>query len=150
MRRRRIVHAAGEAGLTLVEMLVVLAIVAIMAGIVVLGIGGSGDRTAEVEAKRLAARLTLAADEAMVGDRPLAIAWDKGSYRFLVEEGGQWRDDKVSALEPHILPGGVAIDATGKSPFEIGSGRPTELHLTTPKNAWTVHFDGATATATHG
>jgi general secretion pathway protein H len=140
----------GEAGLTLVEMLVVLAIVAIMAGIVVLGIGSGGDRNAEVEAKRLAARLTLAADEAMVGDRPLAIAWDKDSYRFLVEQSGQWREDTVSALAPHKLPSGVILDATAKSPFSIGGGRPTELHLTATKSNWTVHFDGATAKATAG
>jgi general secretion pathway protein H len=145
MRRR-----ARETGLTLVEMLVVLAIVAVMAGIVVLGIGSGGDRNAEVEAKRLAARLTLAADEAMVSDSPLAIAWDKGSYRFLIRDGGQWRDEPVSALEPHTLSRGVALDATAKSPFAIGSGRPTELRLATAKNAWTVHFDGATAKATPG
>ena len=143
-------HRVREAGLTLVEMLVVLAIVAIMAGVVVLGIGSGGGRTAEVEAKRLAARLTLAADEAMVGDRPLAIAWDKGSYRFLVQESGEWRDDRASALEPHRLPTGLMLDATARSPFTIGNGRPADLRLVAAGTTWIVHFDGAAATVTPG
>ena len=59
-----------QAGLTLVEILVVLAIIGVMAGATVLaiGAGGGGVRT-ETEARRLASRLELAADETMVTDR---------------------------------------------------------------------------------
>lgn len=140
----------GETGLTLVEMLVVLAIIGIMAGVVVIGMGSAGDRSAEIEAKRLAARLTLAADEAMVSDKALGFAWDKDSYRFLVEDNGVWRDDKAGALEPHQLAGGVAIDAKARSPLRIGDGMPAELKLSTSKRSWVVHFDGATAKASAG
>jgi len=141
---------AGEAGVTLVEMLVVLAIVGIMAGLVVLGIGAASDRSAEIEAKRLAARLTLAADEAMVSDRPLGLAWDKAGYRFLVEQDGAWRDDRAPALEPHRVASGVTFVATVRSPFRIGGGMPAKMRFSTVKSGWVVLFDGATAKAVAG
>ena len=73
-----------QAGLTLIEMLVVLVIVAVMAGVAVLGLGSldRGSR-AEAEARRLADRLQLASDEVLVAGAPLAMLWDPGGYRFV-------------------------------------------------------------------
>ncbi|RZM09800.1 MAG: type II secretion system protein GspH, partial [Sphingomonas sp.] len=75
---------AREAGLTLVEMLVVLAIVGVMASVTLLA-AGRGDRasSAESEARRLSVRLRLAADETMVTDRVLALAPDARGYSFV-------------------------------------------------------------------
>lgn len=146
-----IAPAPRETGLTLVEMLVVLAIVAVMAGAVVLGAGSGSGRGAEIEARRLAARLELAADEAMVTGRPVAFVGDKKGYRFLTQQAGQWRDDKAPALEPHSLPFGLSLEGAGAAPVVIGAdggGTPIDLRLIPAKGtSWAIAFDGVAASA---
>ncbi len=146
--------ARGEIGLTLVEMLVVLAIIAVMAGAVAMSIGSGTGRTTEAEARRLAARLELAGDEAMVTGRTVGFAWDRGSYRFMTLKAGKWQDEAASALEPHSLPDGLAIDADVKAPIVIGAdggGNPIALRLVPGKgSSWTVAFDGVQAQARAG
>jgi general secretion pathway protein H len=147
--------AHREAGLTLVEMLVVLAIVGVMAGAVVFGIGSGEGRGAEVEARRLAARLDLAADEAMVTGRTIGLAWTGDSYRFVTWKKGQWQDDAASALEPHSLPAGLSLGSAGAhAPVMIGAdggGTPLTLRIAAAKGVgWTVAFDGIQAQATIG
>jgi general secretion pathway protein H len=137
-----------EAGLTLVEMLVLLAIVGVMAGAVMLGIGAGNGRTTEVEARRLATRLELAADESMVTGRTIGFVWGKGSYRFVTWKGGTWQDDTAPALEPHDLPPGLALDgpASLAQPVVIGAdggGQPLALRIAAAKGAgWAIDFDG--------
>ena len=59
-----------QAGLTLIEVLVVLVIIAVMAGMTVLGLGSLGrGNQAEAEARRLADRLQLASDDVLVAER---------------------------------------------------------------------------------
>ena len=69
--------------MTLVEILVVLAIVGVMAAVVTLGVGAA-DRGmgVETEANRLADRLRLAADDVMVTRRPLSLSFDGEGYVF--------------------------------------------------------------------
>ena len=99
-----------EAGLSLVEVLVVLAIVGIMAGVTVLGLGAL-DRGAsgEAEAMRLASRMRLAADEALVTSVPLALVWEEHGYRFLAWDpaggDGTWQ---------------VAFDGLGTAVARVG------------------------------
>jgi general secretion pathway protein H len=146
--------ARGELGLTLVEMLVVLAIIAVMAGAVAMSIGSGTGRTAEAEARRLAARLELAGDEAMVSGSTVGFAWDRGSYRFMTLKAGKWQDDAAPALEPHSLPAGLAIDADITGPIVVGAdggGSPIALRLASDKgSSWTVAFDGVQALARAG
>jgi general secretion pathway protein H len=144
----------SEAGLTLVEMLVVLAVVGVMAGVVVLSAGSGSGRGAEVEARRLAARLDLAADEAMVTGHSVAFVGDKDGYRFLVQQAGQWRDETAPALEPYRLPSGLSLEGTGAAPIVIGAdggGNPLDLRLVPRKGAsWAIAFDGVATTAKAG
>lgn len=144
----------GQAGLTLVEMLVVLAIVAVMAGTVALSVGSGNGRTTEAEARRLAARLELAGDEAMVTGRTIGFDWDNGAYRFVVWKNGKWQDDPAPALEPHDLPGGLSLTGEGKGPVVVGAdggGNPIALRLAAAKGApWKIAFDGVQAQAEAG
>ncbi len=146
--------APREAGLTLVEMLVVLAIVGVMAGAVILSAGSANGHGPEIEARRLAARLELAADETMVTGRPIAFLRDGKGYRFVAWQAGRWQDDAAPALEPHKLPSGLRIEGDGATPVVLGAdggGNPIALRIAPAKGApWTILFDGVAAEAKAG
>jgi general secretion pathway protein H len=138
-------------GMTLIEVLVTLAIIAVMATMVVLGIGGS-DRglTVQTEANRLAERLSLAADEAMVTRRPIALAWDPGGYQFVTRgTDGNWMQDSNALLGPRRdLPRGLTLVAATPALIDMtdASLMAFEMSLTDATRTSTVAFDGLTAT----
>lgn len=146
----------GETGLTLVEMLVVLAIIGVMAGVTVLAMGASGGGVrAESEARRLAARLQLAADETMVTHRAIVFAPEADGYSFVTWDAAAraWRPDPIAELgERHALPGGLrlATDIGARSlPIGAdGAGVAMRARLTGGDRSWTIAFDGTGATAT--
>ena len=133
-------------------MLVVLAIVGVMAGAVVMGIGQGDARGPEAEARRLAARLELAGDEAMVTGRTIGFVWDKASYRFVDWQAGRWQDDSAPALEPHALPPGLSLAGDGVGTVVVGAdggGTPLALRIAPAGGGgWSVAFDGVEAQAT--
>ena len=68
-----------DGGITLIEMLVVLAVIGVATGATMLGLNSADrDSRAESEAVRLARNLSLGVDEALVGGSPLALIWDAG------------------------------------------------------------------------
>ena len=133
--------------MTLVEMLVVLAVVGVSAGVVVLGLGSlrRGDG-AQAEANRLADRLKLAADEVLVSGRPTAIAWTPGAYRF---EGAGAPSDALA--EPHRLSAGVRLtgpDGAASAVIDPDSAAPPMTFLLRQQDGgWSVRFDGLNAVA---
>ena len=79
----------ADHGVTLIEMMVVLVIVAVMAGLAMTSLyPGSAQRKLSGAAEVLVQRLALASDEAMVTGRPLAFEARTADYRFL-----QWQGD---------------------------------------------------------
>ena len=107
MTRRRV----GNAGVTLVEMLVVLVLIGVMAGAVALSIGpadrGGG---AGREARLLAARLDRAADEVLLDGAPVALVWTPDNYRFLTLSAGDWVPHPVAILgQPHAFGRGLSF-----------------------------------------
>lgn len=142
---------ARRSGLTLVEILVVLAIVGVMAGVVTLGVG-LGDRGlgVESEANRLADRLRLASDEVLTTRRPLELAFDAEGYGFVRGDGQA--DRVVDALaERHRLPEGVRMTGLGvSSPVTIdpdGTQPVAAFGLAKGDWRWRVEFDGLNAVA---
>jgi len=107
-----------EAGLSLVEVLVVLAIVGIMSGVTLLGLGALDRGTSgEAEATRLANRLQLAVDEALVTAAPLALVWDERGYRFLAWDaaGARWQPSSQRDLgRRHGLPATLRLARDGR------------------------------------
>ncbi len=107
--------AAGgrtAAGFTLLELMVVLVIVGIVLTFVTLSVGG--DRRGEQldrEARRLAALLELASEEAVLKSRQLAVRFERDGYLFLRLQGGQWL---ALAEDPQLrerrLPDGVRLE----------------------------------------
>lgn len=147
-----------QAGVTLIEILVVLAIVAVGAGASMLALGAlDGGSRAGAEALRLADRLRLAADEAMVTAAPLALQWDARGYRFLAWDAREavWREAPQDLLgAAHRLPAALTLareDAATPDPVLITPDLPQPpvvLRLAGGAADWRVSFDGFAAAAT--
>ncbi|WP_159965481.1 prepilin-type N-terminal cleavage/methylation domain-containing protein [Profundibacterium mesophilum] len=151
----------GDAGVTLVEILVVIAIIGVLAGALSLTIGGGlGAPRAGDEARQLAARLNRAGELAMITGVPALLVWDAQSYRFAAQgpEGWELHPEPLLA-ERRALPGGLALRSTGEtqSPYAIlpdarpAPGGPLTLELARPgTNGWHVRHDGFGAHAAAG
>lgn len=144
-----------EAGLTLIEVLVVLAIIGVMAGVSVLSLGAldRGAR-AETEAMRLADRMQLASDEALTSNTTLTLVWTARGYRFdrWDAAGAVWRRiDRGPLGVARALPGALRLqrrDGLDPAPVEIAADLPqatTELVIAGVGVAWAVVFDGFSA-----
>ncbi len=129
-------------------MLVVLAIIGVMSGVAVLGVGAV-DRTvgAEIEARRLAARLSLAADEASIDRRGRLFAWTDDGWSVAASEA-------AANARRHALPAGLTltVDAPGEAVIVApdGVGRPFQAVVEGGVDRWRVDFDGLQATASAG
>jgi type II secretion system protein H len=101
----------GAAGLTLVEVLVVLVLIATVAGAVGLNLGpGRGEATLDSELALLRARMERASDEALLAGTPVAFAWSGTGYRFLGWTAAGWAPHRVEILgTPHELPDAVRL-----------------------------------------
>lgn len=150
----------GQAGITLIEVLVVLAVIGVATGAAMMGIGNRVSN-AQTEAVRLARHLTLGVDEALITGQPLALQWDASGYSFGQLPAGQpdgeaetWpaavpailglRHDLVPPLElvaaDTSIPAAVILPASGAAAaltFKIAGANAD----------WTVTFDGFTAVA---
>ncbi|MEO6153956.1 MAG: prepilin-type N-terminal cleavage/methylation domain-containing protein [Croceibacterium sp.] len=142
--------APRESGMTLIEMLVVLAIIAVIASVSALAIGGPRRLDGRVEARRLEATLQLAADRTMIGDVPQAIAVAPDSYGVMTwnEATGAWQPASGSDQQ-HALPHGLTLTASDdRRLFPLGAdagGEAFALSLAEQGQTWTVDFDGITA-----
>lgn len=126
--------ASAEAGLTLLEMLVVLAIIGIASGATVMSLSSHGP-AAEVEARRLAGTMQAAADGALLGGTPAALYADARGYRI----GG----------DRHALPDGMRLEGvpTTVAPLALDDTSAVDLTLVRGDEAWSVRFDGLRASA---
>jgi general secretion pathway protein H len=146
---------SDEQGMTLVEVMIVLAIIGVAAGAVSLGIGSASRETSvRAEATRLAERLQLAADQAMVDDRQVLWLRNQRGYRFAFAEGDRSaapQDADADALMPHRLPAGMRLDVSRGAavvPVTTGDrGGALSARLSQDDSIWEVRFDGLTASA---
>lgn len=79
-----------DAGITLVEALVTLAIIALMAGAVVM-LAPSPARQTRAFAEQFAARLAMASEESIMANKPVALVLDAQGHGFARLEEGGWR-----------------------------------------------------------
>ena len=101
----------GVRGFTLIEMLVVLAILGILSIVVALTSSPDPRRAAAADAERLGLLLETALQEAQWGGRTIAWSGDTKGYRFLQAESEQrWQpitDDEL--FRPRLLAEGMGI-----------------------------------------
>lgn len=158
---RKALHARrrAESGVTLVEILVVLVIVALAAGAVGLAIGpatrtGGVDQAAEL----LAARLNRAADEVILTGQPMAFVWTAQMYRFEMLQDNGWVPHPVPILgKAQDLDGAVRLTAEPPDGAFVvqaaswpASGTALSVTLEQGSAARTVIFDGLSARIVSG
>jgi general secretion pathway protein H len=150
-----------DGGITLIEMLVVLAVIGIATGATMLGLNAADRGTrAEAEAVRLARNLSLGVDEALVGGAPLALIWDAQGYSFVAwsDAASSWgaagpatlatRHDLRAPLQFGVqgqqTPTPILISPSGLGPAIAFVIAPVGQN-DTPH--WVVDFDGFSAIA---
>lgn len=146
---------SDDAGITLIEVLVVLVVIGVAAGATMMSIGGSGrEGRAEAEAMRLAWHLSLAVDEALVTGRDHVLAWDEKGYLFQqYDPATGWGAAQASILaRRHDLNTSVTLSQRDgeAAPVFIPSSAVTSqvvLNIDSRSTPWVVSFDGFTAVA---
>jgi general secretion pathway protein H len=145
------VRTRASSGFTLIEMMIVLTIIGISAGVVALSVGSlTRAPSVESEARRLATRLQAAADDAMMGDRTIALTVEPHGYGFATVNGKELVARTDSGLAFHTLPAGMVVTLDVKPPVILGvdgSGQPLSALVESGKQKWIVTYDGMTATA---
>jgi general secretion pathway protein H len=112
-------------GFSLIEILVVVAIVGVLALVVTLSIGGSTDRQVRREAERFQALIGQACEQAELSGREIGVFVDTGGYAFRLLAGADWLDlPGDSPLRPRSWIDGLRIELSRE-------GRPVDLARTT-------------------
>jgi general secretion pathway protein H len=86
--------AVLSAGFTLIEVLVVMVVIACLAGLAVISAGTAGpSRELKGEAERLAGLIGVLADEAVLDNREYGLRLERDGYQVLFydETGGRWQ-----------------------------------------------------------
>lgn len=99
-----------HSGFTLIEVLVAVAILAILASVLVLSTRTAGNEPRmQREMERLQARLHLACDRAELTGRDIGLHLAEQSYGFSMQRGELPEFLKQSPLQPYTLPSGMSL-----------------------------------------
>ncbi len=119
----------SNAGFSLLELIIVLVIIGVMVASVVISITDTRRDKLHFEARRLAARLALARDEAILTNQELGLEVERDQYRFLFLGEERWEasapeDDKQlveqklpEGMELQLQVGGLFSEFEQKSDF---------------------------------
>ena len=101
----------SASGFTLLEILVVLVIMAAMAGLLVIGFKDNPAQRLRREANDLAVLLNAAADEAVLNGFELGLVIDTSGYRFVYFDGEkkQWLAAPEKLLSQHDFPDAISV-----------------------------------------
>jgi len=111
------VKASRHGGFTLLEVLLVMVLIGLAASTVVLSLSGNGpQRQLQQQAERLAAKLQLALDEAVLRRRELGLDVLSQGYRFLLldADAGKWQ-----VIETDRQLGPVELDTAFRLELEL-------------------------------
>ena len=130
-----LVLASSPRGYTLLELLVVIVILGIVAGMVSLSVTPTEYRKMSEEVNRLAALFRIANDEARVSGEPIAWEADTNGYRFVQSDGVRGETDIDDPLRPRAWP----FEVRSLHAPEVVFGREP---LMTPAKIQIVTIDG--------
>lgn len=99
-------------GFTLVELMVVVAVMALMAGAIAVSAGDSGSGPGAA-ASRFASRLAAARDEAVVSGRPISAWVAVSGYGFERYRGGSWQAIAARPLQGDNWQSGTSVALAG-------------------------------------
>jgi len=111
-----------EAGFTLVELMVVLALLGLATAAVVLSLPPSGGG-ASVQATRFAARVAALRDAAVIDGRPHGLWVTASGYGFEQRVAGQWQPLNDSRLARADWAGGTAVTVNGTAQGRLAFDR---------------------------
>lgn len=118
-------HNKRSAGFSLLELLAVIAIVAILSGLIVPMLGSTAAREASAAASRMVLLINQAREEAVMSARIWRVQLDPvaHSYRFLQLVGGEFADVSIKPFAgrhhvPEVTLAGLEIN--GQSLAEAG------------------------------
>lgn len=136
----------ARAGFTLVELLMVVAIIGLAAGAVVLSVPDPKSAVA-AEAERFAARLVRAREEAILTNRPVAVEATARGYAFSVFDGAAWSPLTDGPFAPELWTEGATVspsDAPVRLVFDpSGVADPASLTLAREGRSRRIVVDGA-------
>jgi general secretion pathway protein H len=133
----------AQSGVTLIEMMIVLAVIGVATGAATLGLGRlTRDDATEQAARRLASVIGLAVDDALISGKPQRLEWDAQSYQ-------------IGTRAVQILPSSVTLaraDGFGDVVLMLpdAASPPVEFVLVGNAGIWRVSFDGLSAAVTPG
>ena len=117
------ISAARQSGLTLVELLVVMAILAFAASLVALNAPPLRSPAKE-EAERFAARARAAWEDSVIDGRAASIAIETDAYRIERFDGDAWRLENAGRrFAERRMPDGVAMLAEAFDPAAANEAR---------------------------
>lgn len=119
-RHWSVATSAGQRGLTLIELLIVMLVVAMAAGVVAFNMPPSTSE-ARKEAERFAARLSVAGEQAIMSGSVIGMELEADGYRFYRYDRGEWRDLALGPQASRQLGAGrfppdIAVDFTVLEP----------------------------------
>lgn len=133
-------------GFTLVELLMVVAIIGLAAGAVVLTLPDPKPAVA-AEAERFASRLVRAREEAILTNRPVAVEAGAAGYAFSTFDGLQWSPLADGPFRAEIWSDGATVSPSGLAVRVVfdpsGVADPTTLTLAREGRSRTISVDGA-------
>jgi type II secretion system protein H len=143
----------GTRGFTLVEILVVVAIVGIVLVVVAPNLFPTDAEIARRETSNVALALERARDEAWFGGRATALSFEPGRMREWHLAGQAWKpdDDNATRLSSELAVERVSVDGQDLKPGERllfladGLGSPFAVSLRLRGIAWSVEGDAAGA-----
>jgi len=141
-------RVGGQAGFTLLELLLACLIVGIVAATISFAIPGRGSHLA-FEADRLARLLSLAREEALLRSAPVRFDGDLDGFRFLVWRDRRWQtpdDEPVLRARLWEAPTRISIERVdgstvvefGREPLDL----PFRMRLQREQASAVIESDG--------